>query len=334
MEITEETTFDDMMSHASEEIAKEVKKAPEQESELPAEPKDTAPEAKAALPAEKAPVEDKPVYTPNYKYSVKKQEKEFDDFLRTAIQSKEHEDRLRDLYTRAEALEEIKQSRERVESDYKGYRQNFDPILQMVYQADQAYQRGDVDTFLNSLKLNPEVLKNYFMRQEQVRMLSPEAQAEYNRIQQAERERYNYQQEAETYKAQLDAYKAEQMKRVQVAEIVDALEDENVAPVRDAFDAKFGPNAFRRELQRRGKIYFSETGEVIPAKQVANELASLYGVLVQQAPKEQIATTTLPTQPQHKPVIPSVKGSSASAVQKNYESFDEMEKAYKRGELR
>ena len=39
-----------------------------------------------------------PAYAPNYKFKVKDKELEFDDFVRGAVTSKEHEAKLRDLY--------------------------------------------------------------------------------------------------------------------------------------------------------------------------------------------------------------------------------------------
>ena len=49
-----------------------------------------------------------PEYEPNFNYNVKDEEREFDERLRGSVTSKESEDYLRDLYTRADGMESMK----------------------------------------------------------------------------------------------------------------------------------------------------------------------------------------------------------------------------------
>ena len=82
--ITEETTQD----------INEVPDAPEPQEEVQVEEQVEEPET--------------PAYEPNYKYSFKSEEREFDERLRGVITSKENEEYIRDLVTKAEGLDSYK----------------------------------------------------------------------------------------------------------------------------------------------------------------------------------------------------------------------------------
>src|SRR5688500_3044500 len=69
-------------------------------------PKETEP------PTEGEPPKEVPQYTPNYKFKVMDEEKEFDDFLKGAIKTKEDEEKLRDIVTKAYGLDAHKKTHE------------------------------------------------------------------------------------------------------------------------------------------------------------------------------------------------------------------------------
>lgn len=63
-------------------------------------------------PPEASGHESSAAYQPNFKYRVKDKEMEFDEWVRPVIKNKEHEEKLRDLYSRAYGLDDIKISRD------------------------------------------------------------------------------------------------------------------------------------------------------------------------------------------------------------------------------
>ena len=86
-------------------------------------------------------------YTPNFNYKVKDEEKEFPEFLKAIMTNKENEDAVRDLFTKADAMEGIKESRTAIETEFNDFKQDYDnkvvPYLNNVRDFDKAVEIGD-----------------------------------------------------------------------------------------------------------------------------------------------------------------------------------------------
>lgn len=112
----------------AEGLEKKVEAAPADGEKVPAGGKEeeTLPEVELdektgeAKQAEAAPgeaaakVDGEPEYQPNLKYTVYDKEKEFPDWAKGLVTSKEGEDHIRDLLTRADGLDEMKESQRRI----------------------------------------------------------------------------------------------------------------------------------------------------------------------------------------------------------------------------
>jgi hypothetical protein len=72
----------------------------------------------STAPLENLEESEEPEYVPNYSYKVKDQELEFDELLKTAVTSKESEELLRDLHTKAAGLDSYKNKYSELEGKY------------------------------------------------------------------------------------------------------------------------------------------------------------------------------------------------------------------------
>lgn len=97
---------------------------------------------------------EEPEYVPSYEYSVKDKTLEFDSRLRDSIKSKEDEDYIRDLYTRADGLESYKTKA----ADFESQAQS----LVGGYQTLQDYRdKGDMRGLQKALGLTDDAILDF-----------------------------------------------------------------------------------------------------------------------------------------------------------------------------
>lgn len=113
-----------------------------------------------------------PEYTPNFKYNIKDEEKEFPEFLREVVKSKEQEDQLRDLFTKVDAFDGIKESRTKVETDFNTYKESVTneiyPVLDTIAQFDKANAMKDFGKAWELSDVNPNEVIDYLMMDEKL----------------------------------------------------------------------------------------------------------------------------------------------------------------------
>lgn len=250
-------------------------------------------------------------YTPNFKFRVMDEEKEFDEFIRGAIKDKEHEEKLRDLYTKAYGLEAHKKThqdlKEKVEKHYRPLEDNYSQTMNSLKYLDQVVQKKDYQTFFDTLKIPRQDILKYALDVVKYEELPPEQKMAIER--QRETERYNEMlaQQTQTYQSQAQEY-AVQVRTMQ-------LNNELMRPDHNSFvqnfDAKAGkPGAFRDQVIRHAEYAYYKNQVDMPVEQAVKEVMALYGNLV--TPQSLPAPQTPASQVQQKPVIPNVQSSGNS----------------------
>ena len=90
-------------------------------------------------------------WEPNYSYEVKGEQREFHEGLRDAVTSKEMEDYLRDIYTKADGLETYKGKVDKYEGDLKGQTEQIDLLLNGYKTLKEARDNNDINSLLSNL---------------------------------------------------------------------------------------------------------------------------------------------------------------------------------------
>lgn len=104
-----------------------------------------------------------PAYQADYSYQVKGARKEFDEVFRPLITSKDIEDRLRDLYTARDGLDEIKLSRDQVQAQFEelqGKWNTADKNLRRFWQLKDY----DLGAFFQQAQISEDQLLDYVRR--------------------------------------------------------------------------------------------------------------------------------------------------------------------------
>jgi hypothetical protein len=264
-----------------------------------------------------------PDYTPNLKYSVADQEKEFDDMFKEFVKSKEHEEKLRDLYTRADGLERVKMRRDELENKYQTLESQVGEVMRTV-------EKGDLKNAMSALGVDVSdfgaIAKGLGYTKEQILQhayqlasLTPEQEQYQNQLTEAQMQQMQLQKEREHYQQELQMLKVQGRK----TELQSVLTSQEVSGLTKTYDSALGtPGAFEQEVIRRGFLHHKLTGEDLPVHAAVEQVAAIARHMKQaQEPKA-------PRSQGEIKVIPNVgSGGSQAPVSKKISSIESL-KAY------
>lgn len=100
-------------------------------------------------------------YEPNYTYSVKGEDKEFDERVRGLITNKENEEYFRNLYTSSEGLPSIKENLERVSLERKDYEEGFNSLYSGYEKLRDYRDNGNLRELYSTLGITDEQAMKY-----------------------------------------------------------------------------------------------------------------------------------------------------------------------------
>lgn len=277
-------------------------------------------------------------WSPTYKFKVHEEEKEFDDFLKPLVKSKEDEEKIRDILERAYGLDHVKADRATLREHNKALVSEVNEFgtVKMELQALGTHlKNGDFESFKEAFNIPDELIMQYALQKVKLANASPEEQAAYQ-AQRAEAQRLRALEDQnrawqESYQNYVVSSKETELNFV--------LSQPDVVNVMQEFDSRLGqPGAFRNEIIRRGQMHFNATGQDLSAKQVVDTFVSMLGVVPGQVSPPQNVQPGQVVQNRStgqkvvtgaqgaKPVIPHIAGSGASPVRKVPKSISELRK--------
>lgn len=281
-------------------------------------------------------------YTPNFKYTIKDEEHEFPEWLREVVKDPKTEEELRDLFTKANALDGIKESRTKIESDYGNYKSTVEtqiyPVLDKIAEFDKANEAKDFGKAWELADVNPTDVIDYLMMdknlsEEIYQKVLEQVQAEPQAIE-AQRNAWQEQQSARALEQQNRALNAK-LNSLEENTYNQALEFtlSQHADKTSLFDATNGQGAFKNFVSNLSAMKKSQGANVSPSELVGEAINMLgLGNANQTQATGNIANTN--EQPMVKPqaskqpaTLPNLgTGSNVSMVQKSASNWDDWEK--------
>lgn len=295
-----------------------------------------APAGTDGSPGEKPP-ENK--YEPNFKYRAFGKEKELDEFWRPLIKDADSEKKVKEIFTRADAFDEMKSKYESTSQEAQTTLQHYSALDRDVRRVSNYLNKGDFDNFFASLRISDDQILQYLQNKADIAKLSPQQQMQY---QQGVEARSQQQLQQEQYEQLQTSYtsQAVQARTMQLDLVLSRPDVDRVASV---VDQRMGNNgAFRDLVIQEAKAHFLATNEDLPADKAVQMALDRYGKLIdlgapsQAAPNQQ--PTPAPQAPaapqgqtgvvmnQGKPVIPNVKGRGTSPVKQVPKSLADLKK--------
>lgn len=232
-----------------------------------------APAATAAVAAGAAPVA--PVYTPNHKFTVMGQEREFDEFVRASVKDTESEKKLRDLYERAYGLDHVKTKFERTKTELDTLAPKHQQMADTWDYLSALTKAKDFDNLFKGAGIQEQDVYKWVLGKIQAAQGDPSQQQQH--AESAETRQRLYMLERENDRLKKD-YESTENLRSQ-AEFRQALEVPSVRPYVQLFDQRAGqPGAFEQQVKAMGLHHFHTTGVDLPPEEVVNRVLAWSGL--------------------------------------------------------
>lgn len=280
---------------------------------------ETAPlgEGASAASAEGAGQAAPPAYSPNYKYKLDGQEKEFDEWLRPVIKDAETEAKIRDLVTSHHGIKSVASHRDKliskfdtVNKEYEGVRGGLDRLREHV-------ANGDFDAFFDETKIPLEKVWQWFEQKLQYKDLSSEQKQLYDERVRLRRENSGLTKEKSSVESQMSMV----MARTANMELDMALRNSEAINAIKDFDARNGEGSFKQEVIDRAAYAEMAHGKTLSVEEAIKAVLRLAGTGNGNSPDP---TSNVIVNRQTKPVIPSVSGTGASPVKKRPQNLKEL----------
>jgi hypothetical protein len=223
-------------------------------------------------------VNEPPAYEPNFAYTVRDEQKEFDERIRSAIKDKDTEDLVRDLYTRAEGLDAYKEKFSKRDSEYQDVYSQAQALTQGYQTLKEMRDKSDYIGLQKALGLNPDFVVDWGLKLLEEEELPPEQKEAL--IKQREMESRLAEQDARISQFEADT----QNRRVEddLNELKTLASSEKVLPVVQAMNEK-GLD-FAQQVVSLGSMEYQRTGKEPAVQDVVNRVAEQYKFLVPQTP--------------------------------------------------
>ena len=271
------------------------------------------------------PMSEEPEYQPNYSFKVKDDEHEFDEWVRPSITSKEHEDKLRDLYTKAYGLDSVKSRADDFERKYSDVNGKYGSLNQQWEQMSNGLHKindmkeKDFGTFRKVWQIPDHKILEAASEIMQY-MQNPELKAQYDANQERSIQMLQQEQSLSQYTQQ-----TQQMQRqMHDMKMMQAYSDPEVSRFEKEFDKRMGAGAFKKEVNDYGSLQFHNGQYLEPSAVVGSTYQRMKSLLGE----VQAQQTEVPQVPQRASAsLPNLgSGKTGSAVKKRLQSTDDLRK--------
>lgn len=341
--LEEETKEASAENTEATEETKEVSSESEAETKAE-EPAKEAADSKEGDSGAESPKE--PEYTPNYSYKVKDKEHTFPEWMQGIVTDKEKEDYLIDLHTKALGIDSIKESRNRIETEYNDYQQSVQneifPVLDRVGEFDRANQVKDFAKAWEISSVNPEDIMDYLIMDEKLSEVLAKKMHDRILLEEqgpqaiaSQRMAWTEQQRSKELEMQNTSMRArlDQMEENTFNQALDFTLGQKVDAV-NSFDSINGEGAFRNFLNDF-RMLSKQKGENLSPVELINGAINMLGLSATQPPASQGTQETInqqatvaPKEQKTPAAIPNVgTGANVSMVQKTANTWEEWEKS-------
>lgn len=264
-----------------------------------------------------------PPYQPNFKYKVKDQELEFDEFVRGAIKDKEAEEKLRQLYTAASGVDEMRAARD-------ADRQTLTQVQSTIGKIAKAVEKGDIESALSHVGIPVEAVFQMVAEKIKYENLPKEQKEMYDREREARRARESLEERTSLVDERLQRAEA----HARGLELDVALKSDGIREIADSYDARIGKaGAFREKVALYGASVFAASGKDVSAMDAASTVANELKMLLSNpslgngGAASPSADNTVIIEKQKSPTIPAI-GKAGSPGRPKVGSVADIRKIY------
>lgn len=277
-----------------------------------------------------------PAYTPNYKYKAALQEKEVDEFWRALIKDADSEKKVKDLLQKVDGFDFVKQSREKLDSQYKALEQDYNTQNQLVTRVTGAIQNKDYGSAFRQLGISDEDIFRYTHDRLQRMEMPPEQRKAFEDAESLKEQQFQLQEQMRQYQSMYE----EQKVQARTMQLEFAMSKPDVASMAQNWDELQGtPGAFRDLVIQEAQAAYFQNGVDLSADQAVQLVMQKFGKLLSvngsQPNAASLNASAAPGQTpqtiakQAKPVIPNINGKGAAPIKKVPKSLDDLKRIQK-----
>ena len=268
-------------------------------------------------------------YIPNYKYNVKDQEYEFDEFIRPTINDPEIENQVRELYTRAKGLDTVKSRFE----ETKNKLSNLELEIQRYKEENEFAKQGieglkrlaveDFPSFAHIAGIDDKTILSYANRRLDYQEKPEHERIEYDREMSARASQYTQAMELEKLRRQNESIMRAQHER----DMSQALSMPEISQFQSVFDKRMGKEgSFIDYVRQHGSNEYKRTKQYVPplvaVQSVYNQFKPLFIDALNDFSKKEEANSGASKKPP-KNLGP---GRNSTPVNKKYKSLEDLRK--------
>lgn len=266
-------------------------------------------------------------YTPNFKFKVMDEEREFDELFRGLIKDQDTEKKVREFHEKAYGLDYQKPKYERLKTEHTELSQKYQNIDTSLKQLSSYVREGDLGAFFEAINV-PKEMVFQFVKQELNKLTAPpEQRAQLEEFERIRRENLALKQQTEMLSSQ---YENESL-QAKVIELDTTLASPDVVQIAEFVDSKRGKGTFKDFVIRTGLHVYNTTGKQIPVAEAVREAIAYWQPFVQGGIQPgtaagDVAGQATGSQAQPKPTMPNVSGRSTSPIRQGPRSLDDLKK--------
>ncbi|MCT4641594.1 MAG: hypothetical protein N4A33_04800 [Bacteriovoracaceae bacterium] len=300
-------------------------------TEVEANGSELAEETIEAPEAESTEEEIIPEFEPDFSYEVKGEKKEFPEWIRESIKSKENEDELRDYFTKIDGFEGIKEARTKVEAEFNTYKKQMNPMFERVSQFDNLLNQGNLGDAFKMANIKDDDLVNFmFSSESNISAIEHRLKQHYDLMESGPQAQQMYQQHNQFAQENKTLNHQLQMANTQLAEIQQREHTNTLSAainlhkdVADNYDQRMGAGAFMNFVQSIGNVEWNKGNRMTP-EQLVPHVVNMLGISNPAQTQEQIIQPTEQPVATTPKVLPNIGGGvTESKVGKVASSLDE-----------
>lgn len=263
-----------------------------------------------------------PAYAANFKFKAYDKEHEIDEMFRPLIKDADTEKKVKAIFEKAYALDDMKPKYQKSRSEYEAYRKDADPILSSVNTLQQMLNRGDIDNFMRALKIPDDMLYKHVLNKLQLKDMTPAQRQDYEMNVNARQQSILAEQQTQQFREMFET-QAVQNRTVELDMVLDK---PDVKAIASAFENAHGPGSFRNAVIDHGFNVWKARGVDLTASQAIQEFTKVFAPFMQGGMGQQAQNTVQPQQAGRPPVIPNIAGRSTSPVRQVPKSIADLKK--------
>jgi hypothetical protein len=288
-------------------------------------------EAKEDTEADTETTEETVEFTPNFGYKVKDEEREIPEEFREFIKDQASQDRFIDLFTKADGLETVKESRQKLQEQYDVQVEQYTKISKAMDVFENMSSTKDVKGLLGAADFSAEDVLNSLDEETKLkhvmellkRQESPEAQREYNRAMEVERENLRLKSQLNTQTTQIDTRQME----AERLEIETTMAKPEVQKWQSELDERAGKDTFIEAVAEVGMAYYAKHKKDMTMDEAVNIVKNRYGLgqtAVEPAPAKSSVPTKVIRKVATESSMPDIESAGESPVDKGINSIDDI----------